>query len=287
MKIADLLYQVIPHQWFTYLSNQYYRLLKKLYKPMDEKQFRHLLETQLGVQKGDTVAVHSSINKLNISFSVYRLLAILLETVGKEGTLLFPNWHYVGRAELHLINPDFVFDVENSPTMLGLLNELARRHPDAHRSCHPIAAMCAIGKHAEELLATHHLDIYPCGKESPWYKMLKYNPKIIGIGEKIVRLSFIHCIEEIQYEQFPAKTLSETTLNGRVILKNGTEIIVPTLYNNGKARKKNSVQFFKRHISKQSYKMFQYKRMNFFTCNPVLVLEEMTQLANKGITVYK
>jgi aminoglycoside 3-N-acetyltransferase len=287
MRIADLLYQVIPHRWFIHLSRQYYKLLKKLYKPMDEKQFRYLLETKLGVGKGDTVAVHSSVNKLNINFSVYKLLEILLETVGEEGTLLFPSWHYVGRAEVHLRKPDFVFNVKNSPTMLGLLNELARRHPNAHRSCHPIAAMCAIGKHAQELLATHHLDIYPCGKESPWYKILKYKPKIIGIGEKVVSLSFVHCVEESQYEQFPVKTLSEETLGGRVILEDGKEITVQTLYNNGKVRKKDFVRFVKQHISRQSCKMFQYKSMNFFTCNPVLFLEEMTELANKNITVYK
>jgi aminoglycoside 3-N-acetyltransferase len=287
MRIADLLYQIIPNQWFRYLSKQYYHLLKKWYKPLDETQFRNLLKIKLDIQKGDTVAVHSSINKLNINFSVYQLLNILLETVGEEGTLLFPSWHYVGRAEVYLKNPDSVFDVENSPTMLGLLSELARRHPNAYRSCHPIASLCAIGKHAEELLSSHHLDIYPCGKESPWYKMLKYNPKIIGIGEKVVSLSFIHCVEESLYEHFPVKTLSDKTLGGRVILKNKEEIIVQTLYANGKVRKKDFVRFAKRYISKKSCKMFQYKRMNFFTCNPVVFLEEMTQLANKGITVYK
>ena len=287
MRIADLLHQVIPNQWFTYLSNQYYRLQKKWHKPMNEKQFRELLETKLGIQKGDTVAVHSSVNKLNINFSVYQLLNILLETVGEEGTLLFPSWHYVGRAEIYLKNPDSVYDVKNSPTMLGLLNELARRHPNAYRSCHPIAALAAIGKHAQELLAAHHLDIFPCGKESPWYKMLKYNPKIVGIGEKVVSLSFIHCVEETIYEQFPVKTLSEKTLGGKVILENGEKITVQTLYNNGKVRKKDFVRFVKQHISKQSCKMLQYKSMNFFSCNPVLLLEEMTQLANKGITIYK
>lgn len=287
MEIADLLHQIIPNRWFRKLSKRYYQWQKRWHKPLDETQFKHLLETRLGIQKGDTVAVHSSIDKLNINFSAYRLLAILLETVGEDGTLLFPSWHYVGRAEVHLRNPDFFFDVEKSPTMLGLLNELARRHPNAYRSCHPIAAMCAIGKHAEELLSTQHLDIHPCGKESSWYKMLKYNPKIVGIGEKVVSLSFIHCVEESQYEQFPVKTLSDEPLNGRVVLKNGEEIIVPTLYNSGKVRKKNTVRFFRQHISKESCKMFQYKGMNFFTCNPVLLLEEMTKLANKGITVYK
>ena len=287
MRIADLLYKIIPKQWFIYLSKQYYQLQKKWYKPLDEIQFKNLLETQLGIQKGDTVAIHSSINKLNINFSVYKLLNILLEIVGKEGTLLFPCWHYVGRAEVYLKNPDSVFDIENSPTMLGLLSELARRHPEAYRSCHPIASICAIGKYAEELLSTHHLDIYPCGKESPWYKMLKYNSKIVGIGEKVVSLSFIHCVEETLYARFPVKTLSDNTLGGRVVLKNKEEITVQTLYANGKVRKKGFVSFFKRHISKKSCEMFRYKGMNFFTCNPVLFLEEMTKLASKGITVYK
>jgi len=287
MRIADILYRIIPNQWFACLSKQYYKLLKKWHTQINENQFQELLETKLEIKKGDTVAVHSSVNKLNINFSVYNLLNILLEVVGDEGTLLFPNWHYTGRAEHYLKNPNSVFNVNNSPSMLGILSELARRHPKAYRSCHPTAAVCAIGKHAEVLLDSHHLDIYPCGKESPWYKMLKYNPKIVGIGEKVVSLSFIHCVEEVCYDQFPVKTLSDDLAEARVVLENGEEIIVKTRYGNGKVRKKDFVKFFKQHVSKQSCKMFQFKSMNFFTCNPALLFEEMLQLANKGITLYK
>jgi len=287
MHFIDLLYRVVPHHWFRKMSGIYYKTIKKFRTPMTEEEFKKLLTGKLELKEGDVVFVHSAMGKLNINFSSVKILEILLETVGNEGTLLFPCWQYVGRAEDYLRNPDFVFDVENSPTMLGLLSEVARRHPNAHRSCHPIASICAIGKYAEELLATHHLDIYPCGKKSPYYKMLKYNPKIIGIGEKVVSLSFIHCVEETLYDRFPAKTLSDETLCGRVILKNKEEIMVQTLYSAGKVQKKDFVHFFKTHISKESCKTFQYKNMNFFTCNPVLLLEEMTQLVNQGITVYQ
>ena len=89
MSLADLLYTLIPNTWFRKLSKLYYKTLKKMTRKITEEQFVQLLTERLDVQKGDTVFVHSAMSKLNIAFSPQRLLEILLEQVGEDGTLLF------------------------------------------------------------------------------------------------------------------------------------------------------------------------------------------------------
>jgi len=286
MRIADLLYQVIPNQWFRKMSKTYYKLTKKYRTPLTEEEFKDLLNKQLNVKKGDILFIHSAMSKLNINFSPSRLLEILQEMVGEDGTLLFPCWHYLGRAEDYLRTTNNIFDVEHAPTTLGFLNELARKRPDAVRSMHPTASVCAIGKQAKELTETHHLDIYPCGHLSPWYKMVQYpNAKFIGLGEKVVSLSFVHCAEDILKEKFPVQTLSTETLEGMV--KNGDNILkIRTLYPSQVIQRRDIVTFFKRNISHNAGKMFQYRGMNFFTFEAGLLFEEMSSLAMIKKTIY-
>jgi len=286
MRIADLLYQIIPKQWFRKMSKTYYKIIKKYRTPLSEKEFKVFLSDKLGVKDGHVLFIHSAMSKLNINFPPARLLEILLETVGNEGTLLFPCWHYIGRAEVYLRDPDSIFDVDNSSTTLGFLNELVRKHPQAVRSMHPTVSICAIGKYAKELTETHHLDIYPCGYLSPWYKMLQYpHVKIIGLGEKVVSLSFVKCVEDILKERFPVQTLSKEILIGSV--KKGNEILkIRTLYPIKATQKRDIVTFLKRNISSNAGKMFRYGGMNFFTFDAKILFEELSSLAGRGKTIY-
>ncbi|HHT52008.1 MAG TPA: AAC(3) family N-acetyltransferase [Bacteroidales bacterium] len=286
MSLADLLYTLIPNTWFRKLSKLYYKTLKKMTRKITEEQFVQLLTERLDVQKGDTVFVHSAMSKLNIAFSPQRLLEILLEQVGEEGTLLFPCWHYIGRAETYLRNPDSVFDVRNSVTTLGYLNRLAMEYPGAQRSMHPTVSVCAIGKRAEELVATHHLDLYPCGEQSPWYKMLSHPAKVIGLGEKLVSLSFVHCVEDVMKDEFPIQTLSDTPIEGKVVDYQGDIIMVSTLYPLPDIQQRNVVRFFYDNISKKGGGQFKFKGSNYFRVDARHLFDEMVILARKGITIY-
>jgi aminoglycoside 3-N-acetyltransferase len=245
-----------------------------------------LLTGRLGIKKGMTVFVHSSMEKLNPGFPVYQVLNILLEEIGEEGTLLFPAWHYLGRAEDYLRNQANVFNVGKSPTVLGLLPELARRHPGAQRSFHPITSVVAIGKHAGELVSTHHLDIYPQGEKSPFYKMLEYDARIIGLGEKIVILSFIHCVEDVMKEKFPVKTLTDEIFPGSVIVPGNDMITVNTKAPHLNIQNRNIQGFFKKLISSDLCLQFRSRGVNYFTCAAKPLFTHLEQLANQSQTIY-
>lgn len=286
MSIADKVYNLLPESVFQSLSEKYYRMLRIIHKPMSEADFRTLLTKKMYIRKGTTVFVHSSMDKLNIRFPVYRVLHLLLDAVGSEGTLLFPAWHYIGRAEDYLKNPANVFDVKKSPAVLGLLPELARRHKDAYRSLHPVNSVVAIGKHAKELVSEHHLDIYPQGEKSPFYKMTGLDGKVIGLGEKVVSLSFVHCVEDILNDRFPVQTLSDETYEGTVIDYDKKAITVKTKAAHVGIQNRDIAGFFNKHISGDICVRFKFRGNNFFSCSADKLFNRMKELAFQSKTIY-
>jgi len=285
MSIGDFAFKMLPKQYFIYLRNKYYKLNKSLFKKLTEKEFKYILTEKLGVAEGMVVFIHSSIDKLNLGFPPHVALNILLESVGHTGTILFPAWQYSGRAEDYL-NQRLVFNVKRSPAVMGLLPEIARRHKNAFRSLHPTASIVAIGNHAEELLSQHHLDIYPCGVKSPLYKMMKYDARIIGLGEKVVSLSFVHCVEDIMKERFPVKTLTSEIFEYKVIDNSGSTLIVKTLVPHKRIQNRDIPLFFRKYINSDICEMYKFHGSNYFCCHAGQLFSEMKMLAQKGITIY-
>lgn len=288
MSIADYLYKMLPKKAFIMLRQWYYSAVRIIYTPLTEKKFREILENKLGVSKGKVVFVHSSIDKMNLGFPVYKVLSILLDIVGAEGTLLFPAWQYKGRAEEYTEkHPDKLFDIIKTPTAMGLLPEMARRHKMAHRSLHPTSSIVAIGKYAEELVSEHHLSVFPHGELSPYYKMLQYDSVIIGLGEKTVSLSFVHCVEDILKDKFPLNTLQNKPYSFMVVDYNRNKIEVKTLIPHKNIQNRNIPRFIKKYISKNSCKQVKYRGSNYFTVDAKKIYDKMLNLAINNKTIYE
>jgi len=284
MGVGDVIYKYLPVKYFKTARNIYYKLNSLLYPPLNEKQFKTLLTNKLGVEKGMVLYIHSSTDKLNIDFSAFRLLEILMEMVGEDGTILFPCWHYIGRAEDYLNKPNAIFNISRSATTMGLLPELARRHKNAVRSFHPTTSIVALGAKAHQLIDEHHLDIYPNGRLSPLYKIMQHNSRIIGLGEKVVSLSFVHVIEDVMKDKFPLQTLYKKPSSGKVIDKN--EQLISTLVPHKNISGRDIVGFFNKHISRKACNSFSNKGVNYFTVNPPELFNQLKELADKGHTIY-
>jgi len=286
MNLSDRLYQILPKKTFVSLRKMYRKYQHIRYPKLTEEKFRGILTERLGIKPGMVVYIHSSVDKLNLDFSPLTLLNLLLETVGESGTLLFPCWHFPGRAADYLKQENVVFDVNRSVTMMGLLPELARRTPRAVRSLHPTASVVAIGKLAKELTGEHHLDIYPNGMKSPLYKLMKYDSKIIGLGERVVSLSFVHVVEDAMKEKFPLKVLEDKTSPCKVIDEKGNITETDTLVPHINIALRDIPGFFDKYISKDAYQKFRYRGINFFEVSPQQLFDEMKGLAEHKITIY-
>lgn len=285
MKLSKLLYWILPLEVFAKLRYKYYALLKKMNKPLTEEKFRGILTQKLGITKGKVVFIHSSLDFLNIDFSPFRVLGILIDLVGPEGTLLFPAWHFNYRAEEYL-KKDMIFDVKRSSTALGLLPELARKHPMALRSIHPTTSIVAIGKYAKEITEGHEKSIYPCGELSPFYKMMNYEAIIVGLGVKSHFLSFVHCPEDVLQNKFPIRTRTEEVFITKVKLQDGNIISVNTLAAHTNISKRNIPLYLKRNVSTEIYSDSKINGNHFFRADSKALFYKIIELAEKGETIY-
>ncbi len=251
---------------------------------LSEESIANILSNELGIAKGNVVFVHSSLGSLNFSFPSYRVLDILLDQIGEDGTLLFPT--YPKENSYTFLKDGLVFNIKKTPTYTGLLNEYARRHTKARRSLHPTKSVVAIGKHAEELTAGHNLSIYPYSQESPYFKINKFNTKIIGIGVDTTFLSAVHSVEDTLLEKFPVDPYHSQIFNALCIDYSGNEIIVKTKAHDMSKMHFNLPIFFQKNINANICKDINLKGMQFFLANSAPLYSELCNLAQQGTTIY-
>ena len=163
----------------------------------------------LGVETGDVLCVHSALSRLGwVPGRAQTVLLALLDAVGPSGTLVFPaqtshlsdpaawenppvpsDWVPTLRAEL----PGF--DPALTPTFfMGAVPELARCHPDAVRSHHPLLSFVAIGARASELMHPH--DLAPAfGEGSPLARMEAAGASALLLGVDHGHCTALHLAE--------------------------------------------------------------------------------------------
>ena len=252
---------------------------------MSESKFKEILTEILGVKRGSVVFVHSSVDNLNPDFPFYRILFHLQELVGKEGTLLFPCSHLSERAEDYLKRGE-IFDVKKSPTTHGIIPELARHQRGAIRSLHPTNSVVALGRYAEQLTRTHADSIYPCGEESPYFKIVDFNGIIIGLGVSTDNLTFGHCVEDILKEKFPVETRCHEIFKAKVRDLNGQIKIVPTLAAHKLIQWRNVGHYMDKYVPPEICQNFTINGIKFFRADSRNLYAKMVELAQKKITVY-
>lgn len=251
---------------------------------ISEAELGQILGQRLQVRRGDLVFVHSSTDNLNLGFSPFRLLPLLLETVGPEGTLLFPTYPRLGSAEF--LRRDEVFDARSTPSYMGLLTELARRHPGAVRSLHPTKSVCAIGPLAKELTADHQRSPYPYSACSPYYKIIAHGGKIIGLGLTTGKLSFTHCVDDALGAEFPVAPYLPTCFRARCVDGTGQQCIVDTYAHDMRQMVHDVPRFVRRHIAPETCSELTIGSASFFLAHSRPLFEQMMQLARRGITIY-
>lgn len=285
--IKKAIKQILPNRIVGYLSNtkrERERARLKALTPLMEEQFRRIVEDDLEVHKGSVVFVHSGIGGIRPGFTPVRLIELLLEIVGDDGTILFPTYPKLTSYEFLIANQ--VTDIRSSKSYTGILTEKARTHPDAIRSLHPTKSVCAIGKYAREMTATHQESPRPYDSCSPYYKTAEYEGRVIGLGVATTYLSFTHCTDDHLKDEFPVQPYMEKLFDGRIVDYDGTERIVKT-YTHDKAKMLHDVpKYMKKHIPDSICRDMTIEDRSFFTGDAARLFERMVELARQGITMY-
>ncbi|MBK9925574.1 MAG: AAC(3) family N-acetyltransferase [Anaerolineales bacterium] len=172
----------------------------------------------LGVRRGGVLLVHSSLRSLgNILGRAETVITGILNVLGDDGTLLMPALSY------EHVTPDHpYFDVNQTPSNVGALPEFFRLRKGTLRSVHPTHSVGAAGKFASLIIERHIEDTTPCGPNSPFHLLPKYDGQILMLGCGLEPNTSMHAIEELvepPYLYKPPMEYHLTLTDGAVIMK--------------------------------------------------------------------
>lgn len=153
----------------------------------------------LGIKTTDTLLVHSSLKSLgHVDGGAQTVIDALMEVVC-DGTLVFPTLRQRNFQDAYKD-----WDVNNTPSDVGLITETFRKMPGTVRSNQETHSVAAIGKHAKYLTEAHSegkprygsFGDYAFGHNSPWERMYELGAKVVFIGVNMLYNTFKHYVEQ-------------------------------------------------------------------------------------------
>lgn len=162
----------------------------------------------LGVPEGGVLMVHSCLSSLGrVLGGAPAVIRALLAALGPRGTLVMPalspevsdpvrwaDWFLAG-AELERARASVpAFDLDTTPTTMGLIPETFRRWPGTIRGPHPQVSVCALGPQAGEIVLPHALE-WGQGAGSPFDRLTALDAGLLLLGVEFNRATLLHYAE--------------------------------------------------------------------------------------------
>lgn len=164
---------------------------------------------QLGVHTGDVVMVHSAFDRfLGFRGGPVDVVRALQEAVGPDGTLMMPTMPFRGTAVEYALGEP-VFDAQRTVSRMGLITEVFRRYPGVVRSLHPTHSVAVWGSRADAIIAGHERVETPCGRLTPYGRLLDQDGKILLAGVPASAMTFCYFIAEELEPQLSVPVLTQ------------------------------------------------------------------------------
>lgn len=199
MSIKLLLKKYIPSSLRSKLKKTKRRLnnsLKGNVLKTTISDMRSLLINDFGIKKGDNLIISSSFGNLNADFSPHELVELLQEIVGKEGNIVMP--FYPPGNSYEWAASGKVFDMQTTPSSMGVLTQIFSEMQNVYKSMHPIKAVVAWGAKAKEIVAGHEDSETPYYWDSPYGWLIKNPSKSLSLG--LNHIPIFHSIEDVILE---------------------------------------------------------------------------------------
>jgi aminoglycoside 3-N-acetyltransferase len=163
----------------------------------------------LGVVPGDVLMVHSAFDRfLGFFGGPVDVVRALQDVVGPAGTLMMPTIPFRGTA-IEYARGEPVFDARHTVSRMGLITEVFRRSPGVVRSLHPTHSVAVWGSRAHTTIAGHELADTPCGRLTPYGKLLDYDGKILLAGVPPSAMTFCYFVAEELEPRLPVPVLTQ------------------------------------------------------------------------------
>jgi len=158
----------------------------------------------LGIRPTSHLMIHASLSRFgHVEGGAPTVVAALREAAGAEGAVIVPSFRDAIRSAHYALR-----ECESScPRTLcpsrergftGIIGETVREQEDALRSCHPTHSWVGVGAGARFLLEGHGKSPTPCGKESPFFRLMQQDGVVVLLGVGFNSLTNIHAVEDIR-----------------------------------------------------------------------------------------
>lgn len=185
----------------------------------------------IGLREGDSLIVHSSLSKIGfVEGGAQTVIDALMEVVGNAGTLLFPSFP-ANTYNKEYLDTNPVFDIAKTPSRMGSITELFRNIPGVFRSFHPTDAVAAKGPLAEYFTKDHFGQLTPYNAQSPFYKLVEQNGKILMIGVTLETCTNLHTLEDA-VPDFKYPVYHSTVYTAKMLDAQGNEHTMQTKVHN-------------------------------------------------------
>lgn len=155
------------------------------------KDIYHFLES-LNINPGDTIMIHgdaivtAQLTNISQDQRVNFLIQTIISYMGENGTIIFPTFTYS-------FTKSEDFDVQLSPSKVGILSEEFRKLDSTTRSLNPIFSVSTYGKYKNDL---QNSSIYDCFSDESCFGILYLlNGKIINLACNF-EVTFLHYVEQ-------------------------------------------------------------------------------------------
>ncbi|HYC37549.1 MAG TPA: AAC(3) family N-acetyltransferase [Usitatibacter sp.] len=164
--------------------------------PIGPAALRAALDRAIGAAPG-TLLVHASFSACGrFTGGSDDVLAALGE---RCSTLAFPT-HTYSYPENGAPAP--LFDPRATPSRTGLLTEIFRISPGVTRSIQSTHSIAARGAEAAALCAGHYLNDTPCGRGTPYERMVRSQAAVLLFGATFHSYTLYHTAEDASGSQF-------------------------------------------------------------------------------------
>ncbi len=184
--------------------------------------------SRLGAKPTCHLMVHASLSRFgHVEGGADTVVAALREAAGPHGAVVVPSFRdairadYYGMRECQAVCPCSLCP-SRERGYTGIIGETVRQFPGALRSCHPTHSWVGVGGEAAFLLEGHCHSPTPCGRESPFFRVMERDGLLLLLGVGMNSMTNIHAVEDVRNVPYlsaidPLRRHATYTTSGRRI----------------------------------------------------------------------
>lgn len=202
---------------------------------------------RLGIRPTSHIMVHASLSRFgHVEGGAETVIAALREATSPAGGVIMPSFRDAIRSDNYALSLCLTQCPQRLCTsgqrgFTGKIGETLREQSDCLRSCHPTHSWVGVGGDAEFLLEGHRHSPTPCGHDSPFFRLMERDGKLLLLGVGVNSLTNIHAVEDVRNVPYlsaidPARRHATYTTSGRRIQYCFPELLFQTLVAAGLVR---------------------------------------------------